>query len=284
MPRPPRRVGAALRLLCWAGQSGRLRRARDGARSDRRPVQSLHNGLALIRRVGHRYRHRRAIRNRDRGRRTDHHQHAAAPPPPTGPAPSTAGELTAAALPVPKGWKTVALDGGEEEGFEGNGTWVHERDPRYAAADVIGVGCAPVTRDDYTDPVAALEGNYEGKGGRPGVGLAMQFADAEAATRYFTLYRNQVQACTTSDGSVRTELVAGVDGLADHRTLRRRRMDRGRPPDRKPGGAGDPGRPRPQDRSGGRPGDPRPDQVAPGLLMQPAAHSRPRNCRILQQT
>ena len=112
----------------------------------------------------------------------------------------------------------MALDGGEEEGFEGNGTWVHERDPRYAAADVIGVGCAPVTRDDYTDPVAALEGNYEGKGRRPGVGLAMQFADADAATRYFTLYRDQVQACTTSDGPVRTSVIPGVDGLADHRT------------------------------------------------------------------
>ena len=126
------------------------------------------------------------------------------PPAPTGPAASTAGELTAQSLPVPKGWRTVALDGGEEEGFEGNGTWVHDRDPRYAASDVIGVGCAPVTRDDYTDPVAALEGNYEGQGRRPGVGLAMQFADADAATRYFTLYRAQVQACIASDGPVQT--------------------------------------------------------------------------------
>jgi len=139
------------------------------------------------------------------------------PPPPTGPAPSTAGELTAKVLPVPKGWRTVALDGGEEEGFEGNGTWVHERDPRYAAADTIGVGCAPVTRDDYTDPVAALEGNYEGPGRLPGVGLAMQFADAGAAEHYFTLYRNQVEACTNADGPVQTTLVTGVDGLVDHR-------------------------------------------------------------------
>ncbi len=204
-------------LLCWAGQSDRVRRARDGARSDRATGQSLHNGSpASGRRLP--VRHRRAIRNRDLAAEPTTTNTLPPPPPPTGPAPSTAGELTAAALPVPKGWKTVALDGGEEEGFEGNGTWVHERDPRYAAADVIGVGCAPVTRDDYTDPVAALEGNYEGKGRRPGVGLAMQFADAEAATRYFTLYRNQVQACTTSDGSVRTELITGVDGLADHRT------------------------------------------------------------------
>ena len=139
------------------------------------------------------------------------------PPAPTGPAPSTAGELTADALPVPAGWRAVALDGGEEEGFEGNGTWVHERDPRYAALDVIGIGCAPVTRDDYADPVAALEGNYEGRGGRPGVGLALQFPDADAAERYFGLYRQQVQACTKAGGPVRTTLIDGVDGLADHR-------------------------------------------------------------------
>ena len=139
------------------------------------------------------------------------------PPPPTGPAPSMAGELTAQVLPVPQGWRTVALDGGEEEGFVGNGTWVHERDPRYAAADVIGVGCTPVTRDDYPDPVAALEGNYEGRGRLPGVGLAMQFSDAGAAEHYFRLYRLQVQACTTAGGPVRTTLVPGVDGLVDHR-------------------------------------------------------------------
>jgi hypothetical protein len=139
------------------------------------------------------------------------------PSPPTAPAPSVAGELTADALPVPAGWRTVALDGGEEEGFEGNGTWVHERDPRHAAQDVIGVGCAPVTRDDYADPVAALEGNYASKRGAPGVGLALQFADPDAARRYFDLYREQVEACTTKAGPVRTTMITGVDGLADRR-------------------------------------------------------------------
>ena len=128
-----------------------------------------------------------------------------------------AGKLKADALPVPAGWRTVALEGGEEEGFEGNGTWVHARDPRYAAQDVIGVGCAPITRDDYADPVAALEGNYTSKRGAPGVGLAMQFADPEAARRYFDLYREQVQACTTKSGPVRTTMITGVNGLADHR-------------------------------------------------------------------
>jgi hypothetical protein len=140
------------------------------------------------------------------------------PPPPTGPAPSSAAGLTAASLPVPAGWRTVALAGSEEEGFEGNGTWVHARDPRYAAYDVVGVGCRPVTRDDYTDPVAALEGNYESRAGAPGIGLVLEFGDVADANRFFELYRQQVRACIGAAGSVRTTIVSETDGLVDRRT------------------------------------------------------------------
>lgn len=140
------------------------------------------------------------------------------PPPPTGPAPSTAGSLRADALPVPDGWRPVALEGGAEEGFEGNGTWVHARDPRYAAQDAITIGCADVTRDDYPDPVAALEGNYADSSGAPGVGLALDFADEVAATAYWERYTAQVEACRTLDEPVRTELVEGLPGLVDRRT------------------------------------------------------------------
>ncbi len=140
------------------------------------------------------------------------------PPPPTAPAPSTAGRLDQRSLPVPAGWRTVALKGGEEEGFEGNGTWVHARDPRYAALDVIAVGCADVTRDDYRDPTAALEGNYENRSGAPGVGLVLQFGAEADATSYFALYGRQVQACTTVDRPVRTRIVTTDGGLIDRRT------------------------------------------------------------------
>ena len=140
------------------------------------------------------------------------------PPPPSGPAPSTAADLNAASLPVPAGWRTVALAGGDEEGFEGNGTWVHARDPRYAANDVIGVGCATVTRDEYADPTAALEGNYESKSGAPGIGLVLEFANDADAGRFFDLYTQQVRACATGDGSVRTKIVSDTDGLVDRRT------------------------------------------------------------------
>jgi hypothetical protein len=110
------------------------------------------------------------------------------------------------------------LEGGDEEGFLGNGTWVHARDPRYAAQDVAALGCAAVTRDDYTDPTAALEGNYENQSGEPGIGLVLEFVDEQAARHYFELYRAQVQACTTRDEPVHTTIVSGVTGLVDRRT------------------------------------------------------------------
>ena len=140
------------------------------------------------------------------------------PPRPSRPAPSTAGALDAEELPVPEGWRTVALEGGDEEGFRGNGTWVHARDPRYAAQDTITLGCADVTRDDYPDPVAALEGNYRGRGGAPGVALALDFADEAAATRWWDRYLDQVRACQTVDDPVRTEVLVEDEGLVDRRT------------------------------------------------------------------
>lgn len=140
------------------------------------------------------------------------------PPAPSAPAPSTAGRLDARALPVPTGWRTVARPGGDEQGYRGNGTWVHARDPRYAAQDAITVGCREITRDDYTDPMAALEGDYENRAGEPGVGLVLDFADLSAASRWFELYRLQVEACTTTDDPLRTLITPSDDGLVDRRT------------------------------------------------------------------
>jgi len=119
---------------------------------------------------------------------------------------------------VPTGWRTIARTGGDEEGYRGNGTWVHARDPRYAAQDAITVGCREITRDDYTDPTAALEGNYEDAAGEPGVGLLLDFADARTAARWFELYRLQVEACTTADDPVRTTIIPTATGLVDRRS------------------------------------------------------------------
>ena len=111
----------------------------------------------------------------------------------------------------------MARAGGDEDGYEGNGTWVHARDPRYAAYGVITLGCAEVTRDDYPDPRSALEGTYT-RQGLPGIGLVLQFADAGTAARFFAVYRQQVAACTDPDGPVLTRVLPSRTGLVDRRT------------------------------------------------------------------
>lgn len=141
------------------------------------------------------------------------------PPPAETKAPAkSAGPLDDRSLPIPDGWRTAVLDDSEESGTKANGSWVHARDPRYAAQDVITIGCSAVTRDDYTDPTAALEGNYvDGQGGA-GIGLVLNFADAAAATRFLELYRTQVQACVAPGGPVQTTIVdEPVNGLVDRR-------------------------------------------------------------------
>lgn len=144
------------------------------------------------------------------------------PPPkaPTAPAPKTAGKLTSKDLPVPAGWRTVARKGGAEEGYVGNGTWTHGRDPRYAAQDVITIGCASITRDDYPDPVAALEGTYGRKGAvdsQPGVGELLQFKNAGDAKAYYQQYLGQVRACDSPQGQVYAKIISSDHGLIDQR-------------------------------------------------------------------
>jgi hypothetical protein len=140
------------------------------------------------------------------------------PPRPSKPAPKTAGALSKSSLPVPSGWRTVVRKGGSEEGYEGNGTWVHARDPRYAAQDVITLGCAAVTRDDYPDPTAALEGTYAKAKGESGIGLVLQFATPQRAAAFFSVYRKQVKACTGDDAPVQAKIVGSALGLIDHRS------------------------------------------------------------------
>lgn len=144
------------------------------------------------------------------------------PPPkaPTAPAPRTSGKLTGKDLPVPEGWRTVARKGGAEEGYRGNGSWTHARDPRYAAQDVITIGCASITRDDYPDPVAALEGTYGRKGAvdsRPGIGEVLQFKNPGDAGAYYRQYLGQVRACDDPDGQVYARIITADHGLIDRR-------------------------------------------------------------------
>ena len=143
------------------------------------------------------------------------------PPPaePTAPAPKTAGELTKSDMPHPAGWKPVARKGGAEQGYQGNGTWVQGRDPRYAARDAISVGCADISRNDYPDPTAALQATYGKRGNldTPGIGLLLQFGSHAEATAYYDEYVKQVRACDDPDGQLVAKVVPSDLGLIDHR-------------------------------------------------------------------
>ena len=108
--------------------------------------------------------------------------------------------------------------GGSEEGYLSNGTWVHARDPRYAANDVLTLGCAEVTRDDYADPTHALEGTYAKGKGQAGIGLVLQFGTASTARDFYTRYLQQVSACRGTDGPVMTTVLGSRLGLIDRRS------------------------------------------------------------------
>lgn len=141
------------------------------------------------------------------------------PPEPTAPAPKSAGALTKKDLPEPAGWQPVARQGGAEQGYRGNGTWVQGRDPRYAAQDTITIGCATVTRDDYPDPTAALQGTYGKRGdtSTPGIGLALQFGNDADAKVYYQRYVEQVRSCDDPDGPVQATVINSDLGLIDQR-------------------------------------------------------------------
>ncbi|RMB61927.1 M15 family metallopeptidase [Tessaracoccus antarcticus] len=122
---------------------------------------------------------------------------------PGAPSPTTAGDLDDRSLPQPDGWQGEVRDGSPDEGFTGNGTWLHAVDPATKGTDMLAVGCAPTTTD-APRPVAALEGNLTADG-RPGISVALQFASEAEATRYFGAWQSQMQACV---GDSATELGA----------------------------------------------------------------------------
>ncbi|WP_143028245.1 hypothetical protein [Tessaracoccus flavus] len=139
----------------------------------------------------------------------------APPPVPTAPAPSTAGGLSEADLTVPDGWEPTARPGSPEEGYLGNGTWVHATSPEHSAYAAIALGCTDVGA--YPTPVAALEGTIVGPDGQPGVGLALEFGSQDDAAAYFAEWTRQAEACV---GTV-TEKVS----LDDETWVGRRLLD-----------------------------------------------------------
>ncbi|WP_353080931.1 hypothetical protein [Tessaracoccus lapidicaptus] len=137
-----------------------------------------------------------------------------APPVPTAPAPSTAGGLTESDIAVPDGWSPTARPGSLDDGFLGNGTWVHATSPAHSAFAAISLGCTDLR--SYPQPAAALEGTLTKADGAAGVGLALEFADAAEAQAYFAEWVRQAEACL---GTVTQRLALTPDTWVGRRNL-----------------------------------------------------------------
>lgn len=117
------------------------------------------------------------------------------PQAPSGPAATTAGSLDESSLPVPSPWEPVVREGSIDEGYLGNDSWVHEVDPVLRGAGTLAVGCDDAPPDlTGMVPTAALEGTLE-LDGAPGIVLALEFADDDAAAAYFDEYLRQLALC-----------------------------------------------------------------------------------------
>ena len=136
------------------------------------------------------------------------------PPAPVSPAPSTAGSLGEADVAKAEGWTPTARPGSSEEGYLGNGTWVHAVSAEHSAYAAIALGCAELGA--YPQPTAALEGTLAGPEGRPGVGVTLEFAGADEARGYFDEWVRQAKAC---EGTATELLSLDADTWVGRRNL-----------------------------------------------------------------
>ncbi len=120
---------------------------------------------------------------------------------PSGPPDSRSGDLGQEDLPPPsdlgRGWEYRVDKGSAEEGYLGSGEPAIARDPADVLAAITPLGCRP---GQLPMPEAALEVTYTRRD-LPGVGLLLQFADDDAAGRFFTEHAGVLQRCSTNGGA-----------------------------------------------------------------------------------
>lgn len=136
------------------------------------------------------------------------------PAAPTAPAPSTAGGLTESDLAIPDGWSPTARPGSPEEGYLGNGTWVHATSAPHSAFAAISLGCTDLLA--YPEPSAALEGTLTDASGSFGIGLTLEFASEADAAAYFAEWIRQAEACV---GTSTERLASSPDTWLGRRNL-----------------------------------------------------------------
>ena len=113
----------------------------------------------------------------------------------SGPPDSRSGDLGQEDLPAPgalgKGWEYRVDKGNPEDGYVGSGEPAIARDPASVMAAITPLGCPP---QQMPMPARALEVTYERKS-VPGVGLILQFAEAEAAQQFFATHTDVLRDC-----------------------------------------------------------------------------------------
>lgn len=135
---------------------------------------------------------------------------------PTTPAPSTAGDLSAASLPASYLGFTAKERPPAESEFVPNGTWVHAVAAEQAAMAALPM-CPGNTGASPVRPSAALMGSYLDGSGRPGNGLALSFGSPADALTYATTYEKILTTCT-SGSTTAVALGSGNGWYAGRRT------------------------------------------------------------------
>lgn len=132
------------------------------------------------------------------------------------PAPSTAGELSAADFPHRMlRWKTVAGEG-DEDTYQPNGTWVHALDLQETATNLQLQACAEGKQ--LPAPSAVLASDYKDQSGARAIGQLLSFDSPATARRFAQDYRANVETCRTP-GGLFTATVLSTDPFMDRRVL-----------------------------------------------------------------
>lgn len=148
--------------------------------------------------------------------------------PPTGPEPPVAtsdphetlatesGPLTAKTLPREIGAYTGDTDASRQMGVA-NGSWVAETEGPVASFEALPQCGAPEDAAEAVSAEHALTGAYRSPEGNLGIGVVMEFADADSAAQWFTLFGDRLAQCE-GDTTVR-DLDAGPEQATYHRDM-----------------------------------------------------------------
>ncbi|WP_394277735.1 hypothetical protein, partial [Luteococcus sp.] len=134
----------------------------------------------------------------------------------TSPAPSTAGELSAADFPSQiLRWRPVAGEG-DEDTYQPNGTWVHALDPQETATNLQLQACGEAKR--LPVPGAVLASDYKDPSGARAIGQLLSFDSPATARSFAQNYRANVETCRTP-GGLFTATVVSTDPFTARRVL-----------------------------------------------------------------